>query len=127
MKACIYIYSFENQVLYVGSTNNIISRHRSHIDGNCFTDPYDETKKVIHKTPFELKAEKIGWDKIKLSIIENNIDRKDQRDREQFWYSLLKPIHNMRRPKITESERQKDLLKIEYERDDRECIKAMKV
>lgn len=96
------IISKDNKILdtYIGHTTNIkkrISRHRENVI-------YINPRKDYYVYQFIRKNG--GWDNFELIIIEEYPCQTcdDARLRERYWYELLKPSLNSRRPIISKKE-----------------------
>jgi hypothetical protein len=112
---CIYSYSYNQRVLYVGKTVNVKRRDREHKNG-----------KLEYKTYFEKLAEQLGWENIELRILEQNIAPELLFRKERDYYNLLRPTANERRPKLFEEDIEADKQQNRWDKQEQECLKAMK-
>ena len=116
---CIYLYSKKdtNIPLYVGKTKNALKiRHKDHTKKNN-----------IYGVPFDKIATEMGWDNIKLEVLEKVSPLDDLAMRERFYYIKHRPLYNKRFPKYSPEDLHH--FKIAWETYDleRECLAAMKI
>ena len=111
---CIYSYSHNDRILYVGRTIDLKRRHKEH---KRLTD---------YSTYFDILAQQLGWNNIELRILEENIDYHLLNTRERYYFNLLRPTSYERRPKLTEEDMLLDKQKKLWEKQDFECLKAIK-
>jgi hypothetical protein len=82
--------------------------------------------KLELKTYFEKLAEQLGWENIELRILEENIPLELMYRKEKDYYDLLRPTANERRPKLFEEDMEADKQQRRWDRQEQECLKAMK-
>lgn len=93
-RRCIYLYSRidDNTPLYVGkSIVRLRKRHSAHMK--------------YKGVPFDTIATEMGWDTIKLEVLEKNIPLEELSLRERFYYLKYRPLHNCKIPVYSEEDK----------------------
>ena len=115
---CIYSYSHNGRILYVGKAKVFKGRHSQHKRST-------ETARM-YKPYFDRLALEIGWENIESRILEQNIDENLLDSRERYYFNLLRPTAYEKRPKLTQEDIELDKQRYIWHKQEEECIKAMK-
>ena len=109
----IYAYKYKGNVIYVGQTFDLKQRHKEHLKGK--------------KTYFDQFCGCVGETNLELIVLEQNVSKKDAHLRERHWYLLLRPTMNQQIPFRLQEDYEKEAMRYQMYKEEKECLAAMKV